>query len=406
LDQSPYTLVASSSSGLPVTITSSTAGVCTVVGSVLTLVSAGTCSLVATQVGGSGFEAASSVASIKSLGATDTISLMLSKLESGSTYSANLIFKTKSGRTVWLSANWYSQSSNCTSDFASQVNAFDPGYCTIDVSVSQSAGWSGISTSFLVQIVLPRVSLQNSGTWSTTGSTSAGIKSTLSPGKVSLSGRAETSRTMKLLGYYSCPPGTIFTNDKLALGCVLSASAAEYVSWGSLDNCSPGAGCFINQSTSAGSYYYGYSNSIYAVEVGDGYYRKGTLDPLSKFFNYVRWNYLDDKSLPTLLASPTLSKSLTDPSQLDLTVGNWGGTPTTKFSIPSTYVEWGYCPKGTALPSSSCYVLQNLTLSGDATLNTYNPRLLSSTTWQIYALVRAINSFGYTNSYVIWTYSP
>ena len=58
LDQSPYTLVASSSSGLPVTITSSSASVCTVVGSVLTLVSAGTCSLVATQVGGSGYGAA------------------------------------------------------------------------------------------------------------------------------------------------------------------------------------------------------------------------------------------------------------------------------------------------------------------------------------------------------------
>jgi Bacterial Ig-like domain len=47
----PPALVATASSGLPVTITSTTASVCTVSGTTLTLVAAGTCSLTASQAG-------------------------------------------------------------------------------------------------------------------------------------------------------------------------------------------------------------------------------------------------------------------------------------------------------------------------------------------------------------------
>lgn len=57
----PATLVATSSAGLGVTFTSLTSSVCTVNGSVLALVSAGTCSISASQAGNSSYAAASSL---------------------------------------------------------------------------------------------------------------------------------------------------------------------------------------------------------------------------------------------------------------------------------------------------------------------------------------------------------
>jgi hypothetical protein len=57
----PPALTASASSGLPVTITSTTAGVCTVSGNTLTLVAAGTCTLTANQAGNGTFAPAPAV---------------------------------------------------------------------------------------------------------------------------------------------------------------------------------------------------------------------------------------------------------------------------------------------------------------------------------------------------------
>jgi hypothetical protein len=57
----PPALVASASSGLPVTIASTTPSVCTVSGTTLTLVAAGTCTLTASQAGNATFGAASPV---------------------------------------------------------------------------------------------------------------------------------------------------------------------------------------------------------------------------------------------------------------------------------------------------------------------------------------------------------
>ncbi|WP_133155208.1 S8 family peptidase [Kinneretia aquatilis] len=59
--QAPSSLVATASSGLPVSFSSSTSAVCTVSGSSLTLVAGGTCTVVASQAGSSVFAAAPSV---------------------------------------------------------------------------------------------------------------------------------------------------------------------------------------------------------------------------------------------------------------------------------------------------------------------------------------------------------
>jgi mono/diheme cytochrome c family protein len=58
----PSALSATSSSGLGVTLASSTPGVCTVSGSALTLVSAGTCTITANQAGNTGYAAAAAIA--------------------------------------------------------------------------------------------------------------------------------------------------------------------------------------------------------------------------------------------------------------------------------------------------------------------------------------------------------
>ena len=58
----PSALSATSTSGLSVALTSSTTGVCTVSGSTLTLVSAGSCTLTANQAGNTGYAAAAAIA--------------------------------------------------------------------------------------------------------------------------------------------------------------------------------------------------------------------------------------------------------------------------------------------------------------------------------------------------------
>lgn len=57
----PFTLSASASSGLPVSFTSNTPGVCTVSGNIVTLIATGTCSITATQDGNATFNPASPV---------------------------------------------------------------------------------------------------------------------------------------------------------------------------------------------------------------------------------------------------------------------------------------------------------------------------------------------------------
>lgn len=61
LGEGPVSLSASSSAGLPVSFASATGNVCTVSGSSATLLSAGTCTIVASQAGGGSYEAAQDV---------------------------------------------------------------------------------------------------------------------------------------------------------------------------------------------------------------------------------------------------------------------------------------------------------------------------------------------------------
>ena len=57
----PFQLSATASSGLPVSFSSTTSGVCTVSGSTVTILAAGTCSITATQAGNANYSAANPV---------------------------------------------------------------------------------------------------------------------------------------------------------------------------------------------------------------------------------------------------------------------------------------------------------------------------------------------------------
>jgi hypothetical protein len=77
---SPLTLSPTASSGLTVALTSSPAGVCTVAGTVVTVVGTGTCSLTAAQAGGDNWNAATSVTrSFVVAKASQTVTLALSR---------------------------------------------------------------------------------------------------------------------------------------------------------------------------------------------------------------------------------------------------------------------------------------------------------------------------------------
>ena len=150
LDQSPYTLVATSSSGLPVTVSSSTTGVCTVSGLVLTLLSAGTCSLVAVQLGSSAYLAAQSIStSIYVTLKSQTISFTPPSTLTMTQSPFTLFATSTSGLTVALTSN--SPSTCKVTGFTLTLVA--TGVCTI------SANQPGNSVTAPASSVLAAISL-------------------------------------------------------------------------------------------------------------------------------------------------------------------------------------------------------------------------------------------------------
>jgi hypothetical protein len=109
LGVAPAALSATASSGLDVSFTSTTTGVCTVAGNVLTLVSAGDCTITANQTGNGSFSAAASVARTFSILAAPT-SLVFA---SGYTDTdADGVTFARAGRSVEGGGfNWYQDAS-------------------------------------------------------------------------------------------------------------------------------------------------------------------------------------------------------------------------------------------------------------------------------------------------------
>jgi murein DD-endopeptidase MepM/ murein hydrolase activator NlpD len=172
LGVTPPALVASSTSGLPVTLTSSSPSVCTVSGTTLTLASAGTCTVIATQAGNSTYAAAAAMTRSFAVGASSV------GTDFGGTYTCS-IFGGDSGAFNVVAPSPYGTFTSC---YGSSIGggAFS---CTGNVSAA------GVITNAIASSGTTATGLASatgaSGTWSNVGA-SGSFSCTRSTGSTGL----------------------------------------------------------------------------------------------------------------------------------------------------------------------------------------------------------------------------
>ena len=132
------TVTATASSGLPVSFSSSTPGVCTATSAgVLTFVHTGTCTILASQAGGSGYAAVSVAQTFTVVGASQSISFGAApSLVVGGT--ATLAASATSG----LAVSYSSLTPGVCSVSGSTVTGLAAGTCTVAANQSGSGGYS------------------------------------------------------------------------------------------------------------------------------------------------------------------------------------------------------------------------------------------------------------------------
>jgi len=183
----PFTVPASASSGLAVTLTSSTTPVCTVSGSTITIVAAGTCTITATQPGDANWNAATPVPqSFTVAKANQTISFTTtapSSAVTGTTY--NVAATSTSGLTVAITV-----SGACT--ISSGTVTFGPSTGTCTINANQAGDTNYNPASQQQQTVTVTGKLNQTISFPTT-KTSAVAGSTYTPAPTATSGLAVTT---------------------------------------------------------------------------------------------------------------------------------------------------------------------------------------------------------------------
>ncbi len=128
LRQSPYTLTATSSSGLAVTLISSTPNVCTIVGKVLSLIDVGTCVVSATQTGTSVYSPAASIVAFVSISReSQAITFNPPSTLAGNLFPYTFVATSSSGLTVTLTSN----TSNVCSVNGKVLTMITEGDCSV-----------------------------------------------------------------------------------------------------------------------------------------------------------------------------------------------------------------------------------------------------------------------------------
>ena len=171
----PPSLVASASSGLGVSLASSTPAVCSVSGSSLTLVAAGTCSISASQTGNGSYAAAPAVTrSFAIVMAAQSISFSAPGTQTlGST--ASLVASASSG----LALSFTSTTAAVCSVSGSTLTPVSAGSCTVTASQPGNgiyAAAAAVSQTFTVQLAAQSISFTAPGT-QTVGSNTALVAS-------------------------------------------------------------------------------------------------------------------------------------------------------------------------------------------------------------------------------------
>ena len=142
LDQSPITVTATASSGLPVTFESKTTGICTIVGETVTFHTTGTCTIEATQTGSANWNAATPVEQSFTIAkGNQTITFNELSGKSFGEGSTTVAATASSGLAVTFGSK---TTGICTVSGASgeKVTFVTTGTCTIKATQSGSANWN------------------------------------------------------------------------------------------------------------------------------------------------------------------------------------------------------------------------------------------------------------------------
>ena len=135
----PVALVANASSGLTVSLASSTPAVCSVNSATLTLISVGSCSLTASQVGNAAFAAATSVShSFSVLSAPQTITFVSPGNQNLGTVPAALVATSTSG----LAVNFESTTRTVCTVSGTTLNLLAAGTCTVGASQAGNSNYN------------------------------------------------------------------------------------------------------------------------------------------------------------------------------------------------------------------------------------------------------------------------
>lgn len=146
----PFTVSATASSGLAVSFNSQTAGVCSVSGSTVTLVSGGTCTIQATQTGNTGYGAATPVSQSFTV-ALEAQTISVGALAGLRFAGQTLTLQTAASSGLRVTAN--STTPSVCSIVGGNVTALAAGTCTIHAVQAGNAAWQpapAVNQSFAV----------------------------------------------------------------------------------------------------------------------------------------------------------------------------------------------------------------------------------------------------------------
>jgi len=160
----PLQLAATSTSGLPVTLASTTPSVCTVTGTALTLMSAGTCTLTATQAGNASFAAATVVTNSLAIAAASvfvptaqTITFAAVPDQTMGVAPPTLVATSSAGLTVTFA----STTPAVCSVSGTTLSLLAAGTCTVTANQSGSSTVAAAATASSTFVVTPALATSN-----------------------------------------------------------------------------------------------------------------------------------------------------------------------------------------------------------------------------------------------------
>ncbi|MGA9669514.1 MAG: choice-of-anchor D domain-containing protein [Terracidiphilus sp.] len=227
---STLALIATASSGLPVTLTSTTPGVCTVLGSTASLVAAGTCNVQASQSGSPVYAAAAVTQSFTVSLMTQTITFAAIPAQSINTaVPVTLVATSSSGLPVSFTST---TPATCTvSATASTATLLAGGICTIQASqpgdgLSYAAAPT-VTQSFTVQSANPVTSTGfgsvNIGSTSSANAVTLTFNTASTLGGVSVLTQGATGLDFANAGTSTCNPGASYN---AAASCTVNVTFA------------------------------------------------------------------------------------------------------------------------------------------------------------------------------------